>query len=294
MSYAEKKYDDSRWMTIQAPGKWENQGFSEYDGYAWYRINVVIPASLKENGILLRLGKIDDVDMVFINGQFLQGRGVFPPHYQTAFNRDRQYLIPQNIIHFDKENVIAIRVYDEWGEGGLISGPVGIYSQTIIELRIDLSGFWPFQPGDKTEYAQETYNDRKWKRIHVPGTWETQAYPDLDGWAWFRKTVQLPLTLKFDKVILVLGKIDANDEVYFNGIRIGHTGLFPSNDSDPKEEKWEKERFYYIPHHIIHWNSLNVIAVRVYDYNGSGGIYEGPVGITSQKALIEYKKYSRW
>ena len=35
-------------------------------------------------------------------------------------------------------------------------------------------------------------------------------------------------------------------------------------------------------------NQKNVIAVRVLDTGGAGGIYEGPVGIITQTKYIEY------
>ena len=129
--FAKKNWDDSDWDTIRVPDKWENQGYRDHDGYAWYRYQVKIPGTLKHQGtgIILRLGKIDDVDRVYINGYYLQGRGGFPPDYSSAFNWDRQYIIPSDFINFGQENVIAVRIYDEWGDGGIVSGPVGIYQQ---------------------------------------------------------------------------------------------------------------------------------------------------------------------
>ncbi|MBN2103779.1 glycoside hydrolase [bacterium] len=289
LNFSKKNWDDSTWDTIRVPGKWEDQGYRDHDGYAWYRYRVKIPKSLKDQGIVLRLGKIDDVDRVYINGHFLQGRGGFPPNYISAFNWDRQYLIPADLIEFDQENVIAVRVYDEWGDGGITSGPIGIYSQKIIGLDIDLSGAWRFMPGDNPEYAEFDYNDRSWETIRVPETWESQSHPDLDGFAWYRKTVTVPESMKKDKVILVLGRIDDFDEVYFNSIRIARHRSMPNRIETIHSDAWQQERFYYVPLHIIRWNADNVIAVRVYDSINTGGIYEGPVGLTNQKFLIQYR-----
>jgi len=289
MDYAQKNWDDSGWSNIRVPGKWEDQGFRDHDGYAWYRYNVNIPESLKNQGIMLRLGKIDDVDRVYINGHYLQGQGGFPPDYISAFNWDRQYLIPADLIEFNQRNVIAVRVYDEWGDGGIVSGPVGIYSQKIIQLDIDLSGFWRFMPEDHPEYANFDYKDNHWEKIRVPCAWEGQSHPDLDGIAWYRKKVEIPKSLKKDKVILVLGRINDCDEVYVNGIRIARHPNFGNRDETVYSNAWQQERFYYIPLHIIRWNASNVIAVRVYDALNEGGIYEGPVGLTTQKSLIQYR-----
>jgi hypothetical protein len=287
--YANQNWNDSQWKSIQVPGKWEDQGYKDHDGYAWYRTRVRIPASLGDDGIVLRLGKIDDVDMVFLNGQFLQGRGSFPPHYQTAFNWDRQYLVPPDMIHFDKDNVIAVRIYDEWGDGGITSGPIGLYSQPLIKLSLNLSGNWSFTTGDQPEYSEPEFNDQTWRQVRVPCAWENQGAEDYNGYAWYRKSVKIPGQLQGDKVILVLGRIDDSDEVYFNGIRIGRTGGMPKGNETVYTNSWQLERFYYLPPHAIHWNDTNLIAVRVYDQGGSGGIYEGPIGLATKKAFLQYK-----
>jgi hypothetical protein len=289
MAYAEKNWDDSDWKSVQVPDKWENQGYRDYDGYAWYRNKVKIPASLKSKGILLRLGKIDDVDRVYFNGVFLQGRGGFPPTFSTAYNWDRQYLIPPSMIEFARENTIAVRVYDEWGDGGIVSGPVGIDTQLLIELAIDLSGLWSFIPGDDAAYKNPDIDVQRWESIRVPGAWESQTHEDLDGFAWYRKTEVIPDRFKNDKLVLVLGRIDDSDEVFVNGTRIARTGTFPDGGQASYPDAWQKERFYYIPLHIIRWNGNNVIAVRVYDIQQTGGIYEGPVGVATQKAFLKYK-----
>ena len=75
--------------------------------------------------------------------------------------------------------------------------------------------------------------------------------------------------------MILLGKIDDVDEVYINGKQIGSTGRI--------ERKWitgeeyQQYRNYHIPDGVLKPGKSNVIAVRVYDHDGAGGIYEGPV-----------------
>ena len=45
LSWAAKDFNDTTWNTIKPTDWWENQGYTNYDGYAWYRIKVLIPAS---------------------------------------------------------------------------------------------------------------------------------------------------------------------------------------------------------------------------------------------------------
>ena len=74
MDWAREDFDDSGWDEIFVPGKWEDQQYRNYDGYAWYRTNVRYTKDLGEYIVLL-LGKIDDIDQVFINGQLIASTG---------------------------------------------------------------------------------------------------------------------------------------------------------------------------------------------------------------------------
>lgn len=78
--------------------------------------------------IYLMLGRIDDVDVVYLNGKEIGSGGKFPPDYETAYDRIRKYTIPADYLKEDDENVIAVRVYDGQGLGGIYEGPIGIMS----------------------------------------------------------------------------------------------------------------------------------------------------------------------
>ena len=123
----------------------------------------------------------------------------------------------------------------------------------------------------------------------VPSKWEVQGYLDYNGFAWYRKTFYADMSLEDEKLILMLGKIDDIDQCYLNGKMIGSTGDFIKT---PKlnnfNDEWLEERGYYIPEGLVKFGEENVIAVRVYDGYLDGGIYQGPIGITTQD---EYRKY---
>ena len=40
-------FDDSAWKTLSLDKTWDDQGISNDDSYAWYRIHVTIPSSIK-------------------------------------------------------------------------------------------------------------------------------------------------------------------------------------------------------------------------------------------------------
>ncbi len=124
-SYSKKDFNDANWREIYAPGKWEEQ-IGGYDGFAWYRKHITIPEIWSNKDIKLFIGSIDDSDEVYFNGERIGGGGSLPPNYKTAYNQNRLYLIPGEPIEFDKDNVIAVRVYDFTGDGGLVYGPIEI------------------------------------------------------------------------------------------------------------------------------------------------------------------------
>lgn len=124
------QYDPGNATGIQVPGVWENQGYSDYDGYAVYTRKVKIPASLANQRLVLLAGRIDDVDQLFINGQFVGCTGDFKAHYpETRYTERRNYFIPPDVFKGGEENVIEIRVRDTGGQGGIAEGPVGIITQ---------------------------------------------------------------------------------------------------------------------------------------------------------------------
>jgi len=111
--------DDSSWYNIQVPSAWEDQGFADYDGIAWYRRSFEIPAGWKSaKGLAFDIGKIDDEDKVYFNGHLIGS--------SSGWKKWRKYNIPRSLVRFGEKNTIAIMVNDTGGNGGLWDGPVKI------------------------------------------------------------------------------------------------------------------------------------------------------------------------
>ena len=100
---------------------WEESGYADYDGYAWYRIKFAIPERWRQqdkNGFLsLSLGSIDDADVTYFNGEKIGATGDMPPDYETSYYIPRSYQVPTSIVRWGQPNVIALRVYDHQGNG---------------------------------------------------------------------------------------------------------------------------------------------------------------------------------
>jgi alpha-galactosidase len=143
LSWAGKDFNDASWDTISPSDWWENQGYTGYDGFAWYRIKIIIPVSLKQNALVkdsiqFLMGKIDDCDQVFLNGEIIgeNGKSILQKmtpsgefiKVEGVWSMNRRYVLPVNDprILWDQENVIAVRAYDQHGAGGMFSKPFEI------------------------------------------------------------------------------------------------------------------------------------------------------------------------
>ncbi len=288
--------NDEHWEKIKVPSSWENEGFPGYDGYAWYRLHFYLTEDTRPQNYRLELGMIDDVDEVYLNGQLLGTSGGFPPLYETHYNQYRNYFVPVTFLNFDRENVLAVRVFDAEQAGGLVSGPVRLYPANPEFYPIaDLSGVWKFKAGDNAEYRKETYDHQDWDEIIAPLAWENQGYEELGGFAWYRKTFQLPDQPADRHFIVVIGTIDDMDQTYLNGQLIGSTGMMKNDPGEIEINQidYARLRAYYVAPESLNWGGSNVIAVRVYDGPEWGGIASGPLGIISRENFQYWEKHGR-
>ncbi|MFA5444142.1 MAG: acetylxylan esterase [Bacteroidales bacterium] len=129
IQWASPGFDDSLWPEIAPSNTWENQGFFNYDGYAWYRKTITLPNDILKaaqyyGGIQIRYDNADDTDALYFNGQIIDTTGSFPPDYVSRYGIKRAYTIPWKQIHADGPNTIAIQIYDGAGDGGLRTSQV--------------------------------------------------------------------------------------------------------------------------------------------------------------------------
>lgn len=151
----------------------------------------------------------------------------------------------------------------------------GILSPQEYRAILRLEGQWKFQLGDNMKYANYSFNDSKWDEIKVPSAWEDQGYNGYDGYAWYRKHFTYKYDSKGRSLYLQLGNIDDVDMVYVNGKPVGYTGSFPPF----YQTAYSANRRYPVPEHYLNKNGDNVIAVRVFDKELSGGILRGDIGL---------------
>lgn len=131
-------FDDSGWKTVTANGT----GLDE-KSYGWYRMRFTLPKSVLEKSdfkktVRIYLGNADDADETFLNGEKIGGKGRMPSDpkgYSSAWSAKREYDLPANskLLRWDAENVIAVRVYNEGGAGGLNAVDAKVYAPGLID-----------------------------------------------------------------------------------------------------------------------------------------------------------------
>jgi hypothetical protein len=130
-SWAESDFDDSRWQELKVPLIWDAQGYKDYDGFAWYRVKFRVPSDLADRRLVLLLGRIDDMDEAYLNGELIGRTGRLRPGLSRNdingyYRQQRAYSIPTSLLKPDAENTLAVRVLDVWMHGGIYDGPIGL------------------------------------------------------------------------------------------------------------------------------------------------------------------------
>lgn len=113
---------------------------------------------------------------------------------------------------------------------------------------------------NEDEWKNNNYADTKWPVMQLPALWEQKGLDGVDAVIWFRKTIVLSEADAGKAAILELAAIDDNDITYLNGIKAGATNA------------WNEKRKYNIPVGVLKAGK-NVIAIRVEDTGGGGGVY---------------------
>jgi len=140
-----------------------------------------------------------------------------------------------------------------------------IYKKSVLDNLKKVQGF-DVSLENENQFKDLNFQDKNWPEIKVPSLWENQQIGNIDGIVWMRKTIVLTAEQAKKEAVLHLAKVDDEDKTYVNGVEVGTNNL------------WDKLRVYKIPANVLKEGS-NVIAVRITDYSGGGGIYGDPADL---------------
>ncbi len=101
-------FDDGQWSTIELPGSWSGTELEGTEGIVWFRRRTNLPPSWARSELELRLGRIEDVATVWVNG--VKVDPVDPGTYR----------LPAPLLRVGP-NVIAVRVVNLQGEAGFFA-----------------------------------------------------------------------------------------------------------------------------------------------------------------------------
>ena len=182
-------WNDVSWQTVKLPAPWEeHSNYTEDYVFGWFRREVSIPADLQGKDIFINVGKIDDADETFFNGVKVGGLGQFPPKYVTAWDINRRYKVPHELIHYGGRNSIAIRVFDGVGPGGIYDD-----GTRVIEGQFESSS-----PGGS-------------------GAGYINA-----GTGWYRKEFRLADSLQGKRLVVEFDGVYMDSDVWLNGVHLGN------------------------------------------------------------------------
>ena len=200
-------------------------------------------------------------------------------YFGRKLNRDLN--VPIGLIHSSWGGTVAQAWMSESSLGTLpdFRQPIADFkvanapSALPFETRIN-NWLNKFDPTIATNWATPQADDSAWKTMNLPVNWEESGGAELsafDGLVLFRREVDVPADWAGGDLTLDLGGIDDNDVTYWNGERVGAT------------QGWQAKRSYEIPGAQVK-AGRNIIAVRVTDTGGGGGIYGEASGLKLTRA----------
>ncbi len=138
-TFSEKSFDDTQWKEVKLPIHFNAMGFKQ-DGAVWFRRTIHVPADWKGAAATMQLGAIDDFDTAYVNGVEVGSTDREQAHHWL---HERRYRIPEGILEAGV-NTIAIRVFDQFSDGGFSAQPSRMKLMWKGE-EVMLSGIWRYK-----------------------------------------------------------------------------------------------------------------------------------------------------
>lgn len=141
--------DTSDWLSMNLPALWESQGLSNVDGVIWFRREFNLSPEQASSDIKLSLARIDDQDQTWVNGQLVGSSHVY--------DQVREYHVASKFLKAGI-NVIAVRVLDTGGGGGIYSDTALLHIEFSNGRKQSLAGTWQYKADRVTLSNQSNMN----------------------------------------------------------------------------------------------------------------------------------------
>jgi alpha-glucosidase (family GH31 glycosyl hydrolase) len=127
-----KGHHGAHWKSIKLGMPWQEQGYTHYQGIAWYRTTVNLPAKIPDT-LYLVLGEVGASYRLFVNGKEVEHSHVHWPQRLT-------YADIASYTRAGQGNEIALRVVSDKRAGGILRGPVALRDvKPPKSIKFDLS-----------------------------------------------------------------------------------------------------------------------------------------------------------
>ena len=287
--YAASDFDDAEWAKIEIGRPWSEQGYTDYEGGAWYRTNLTLAADRVRPVQMYIEGKYRTIE-VYVNGR------------ATAFVGSVNITEQPIIVNIgptavrDGENTVALYVYGgtdmtsidrinvyqpifDWASPSLKKGAdqqYSAYANSPVVVPYShkkvakVPTQWKFRLDERLderrlnplldrEYASPGFDDSEWANISIGQAWEAQGYAGYNGGAWYRTQIKVDAK-EGQPVHLAFGGVDQQATVYVNGHWVG------------EHNKWSRPFILDISDQVMR-DGENTVALYVFDGEGMGGIY---------------------
>jgi len=125
-----RDFDASGWRLLAAGSPEEGAIWNAYDGWAWYRVTIAVPAGWRGRRAKIVFDSVDDMYELYVNGRRAGGYGKLDRTESSYLTRTAvdvtAHLAP------GEENLLVLRVYD-WGGGGGIGGAATLATGSVRE-----------------------------------------------------------------------------------------------------------------------------------------------------------------
>ncbi len=189
-AYAAVSFGDSAWQKISLPALIPH---CPQKTYYWFRREVVLPNELTDKDVILDLGRIDDCDEFYVNGQKVGETGVMPKNQPqgeciSAWDQNRNYKVAAKFLK-PGTNLLAVCMYNNTGTGGF-RAPETSKRKIIGPFDSRAIG------GTATGYA-------------------------VGGTGWYRKHFKIPAATEGKHFEILFGGVYMNSDVWINGHHLG-------------------------------------------------------------------------